>query len=89
MLLALLVFVGKGGATLLKGQVKVAVENDQRSPFFSLVSDILYPGNDRAKQERLSKLWQDYYDCQSALYEASLRLFVPKALAVHEGGHIV
>ncbi|KAG8297774.1 hypothetical protein J6590_028605 [Homalodisca vitripennis] len=52
-------------------------------------SEVLYPGLDPMKLNRLSKLWDMYYECQNAMQESTLTMIVPKAVAFLYGTNIM
>lgn len=77
-------------ATNMKETVQVITESKRGTSIrFVPRSDILYPGLDKEKAAKVRKLWDDYYECQRALYESMKRLVVPEALAYLEGSNAV
>lgn len=73
-----------------KNDLKILTESKRGASLkFIPKSDILYPGLDKERIEKVKKLWSDYYECQKALYESTRKMVVPEAVAFLQGSNIV
>lgn len=74
----------------VKNDVKVLTESKRGASLkFTANSDLLYPGLDKEKVEKVKKLWSDYYECQKALYESNRKMVIPEAVAFLQGSNTV